>query len=97
MPYCHKAVREIAKEMAGAAYENLAEDNDFYQRFPSQNKFIAGNWKSFVGYARQSLLKILGGTYPEAMKAEVFDVYVKDRVLQDVQEGKPIGPTMGSA
>lgn len=97
MAYCHKAVRDIAKEMAGAAYERMAQDDDFYARFPSQNLFIAKNWKSFVGYARGSLLQILSGDFPEAVKADTFDIYLKDRVLQDVQEGVPMGRAMGSA
>jgi len=94
MAYCHKAVREIAKEMAGAAYEKLASNDAFYRDHPSQNLFIAHNWKHFVGDARQSLLKILGGNYPDAMKDDALDIYLKDRTLQDVQS---IGIPAGSA
>jgi hypothetical protein len=94
---CHKAVREIAKEMAGAAYEELAKNDDFHQGHPNQNLFIAKNWKSFVRHARASLLQILGGDYPDAMKADTYDIYMKDRILQDVQEGVPMSIPQGTA
>lgn len=97
--YCHKSVRSIAREMAGTAYEELASKDGFYEQWPNQNLFIAKNWKYFVGAARQSLLSILGGEYPEAMKTDALDIYIKDRVLQDVQEGVPVkmGPPAGNA
>ena len=97
MTYCHKAVRAIAKEMAGAAYEEMAKNDGFYALHPNQNLFIAKNWKYFVGYARTSLVQILGGDYPEAVKADTFDIYLKDRALQDVQSGGYMAPAQGSA
>ncbi len=99
MALCHKSVREIAKNMAGDAYEEMARNDDFYKQHPNQNLFIAKNWKHFLGFARQSLLAILGGDYPDAMKADALDVYIKDRVLQDVREGVPakINTPIGSA
>lgn len=98
MALCHKAVREIAKDMAGAAYEELASADAFYQQHPNQNLFIAKNWKHFIGFARQSLLKILAGDFPDAMKADTFNIYLKDRILQDVEDGKAmVGMPKGSA
>lgn len=94
---CHKAVRQIAKEMAGTAYEELARNDQFFQIHPNQNLFIAKNWKHFISFARQSLLRILGGNYPDAVKADTMDIYIKDRVLQDVQEGVPMSIPQGSA
>jgi len=94
MAYCHKAIRDIAKEMAGAAYEKLASNDAFFKDHPNQNLFIAKNWKYFVGDARQSLLQILGGNYPEAVKVDVYDIVIKDRMLQDVRS---IGVPAGSA
>ena len=37
MALCHKSVREIAKDMAGAAYEELAKNDQFYSQHPNQN------------------------------------------------------------
>lgn len=90
---CHKEVRRIAKELAGAAYEDFAKNDDFYAKFPNQNKFIARHWQNFVGIARQTLVYMLGQNYPEAMKEDIFDIYTKDRILQDVQSM----PIQGSA
>lgn len=97
MALCHKSVREIAKDMAGAAYEEMSKHDGFYQQHPNQNLFIAKNWKYFLFYARQSLLAILGGNYPDAMKQDVMTVYINDRVLQDVQDGAAIQQPQGSA
>lgn len=97
MAYCHKAVREIARELAGAAYEDFAKNDDFYKNFPNQNLFIARHWKNFVGIARNTIVYMLGQNYPEAMKQDLLDVYIKDRTLQDVQEGVPMVNMQGSA
>lgn len=89
MAMCHKEIRKIAREMAGVAYEELARDNMFHAKYPNQNQFIVRHWKNFVGEARKSLLAILGGSYPEAMKKDVFEIYVRDRELQAI-EGSPV-------
>lgn len=91
MTMCHKEIRKIAREMAGVAYEELARDNAFYQKYPNQNKFIARHWKNFIGEARKSLLAILGGSYPDAMKKDVFEIYVRDRELQLVDGSPAVG------
>lgn len=90
---CHKEVRRIAKDLAGAAYEDFAKNDEFYKNFPNQNLFIARHWKNFVGIARETLVYMLGQNYPEAMKEDIFDIYTKDRMLQDVQSM----PVQGSA
>ena len=83
---CHKEIRRISKEMAGAAYEELAKDEMFHKEYPKQNAFIARHWKNFIGHARSSLLQILSGSYPEAIKEEVFEIIVQDRTLQAVND-----------
>lgn len=93
MALCHKEVRRIAKELAGAAYEDFAKNDAFYKMWPNQNLFIAKRWKSFVGIARNTLVYMLGQPhYSDAVKADLYDVIVKDRIIQDVQEnaGPPI-------
>ena len=84
--YCHKAVRELAKELAGAAYEDFAKNDEFYKTFPNQNLYIAKRWKNFVAVARSTMVYMLGKShYPEAMRADLYDIIVKDRELQHVQ------------
>lgn len=86
--YCHKAVRQIAREMAGSAYEQLASNDKFYQKFPSQGLFIARHWKNFVGIARGTLVYMLGQNHPDAIKEDLYDIIIKDRILQQVHEDK---------
>lgn len=87
----HKEVRKIAKGIAGAAYEQLATDDIFYKAYPRQNEFIRTYWIAFIPQARQALLQMLGGEYPEAMKEEIFDIYQKDWSLQEANKLKVMG------
>ena len=84
--YCHKAVREIAKDLAGAAYEDFCKNDEFYRQWPNQNLFIAKRWKSFVGVARSTLVYMLGQEHhPQAMRDDLLEIIIQDRTLQDVQ------------
>lgn len=96
----------MARELAGAAYEDFAKNDDFYKEFPSQNKFIARHWKNFIGIARNTLIFIMDAksNYPEQMKADAFEVYMQDRMLQDVRSvpassamNFPMMPAQGNA
>lgn len=82
---CHKEVRRIAKELAGAAYEDFAKNDDFYKKYPSQNQFIVRHWKNFVGIARNTLVYMLSQPHSDEMKADIYEIYVRDRILQDVE------------
>lgn len=94
---CHKSVKKIAREIAGAAYESLAKDNVFYKAYPNQRAFINQFWGSFVGQARKSLVTMLDGNYPAMMKEEIFDIYVKDRTIQQVNAQQTMPAVQGTA
>lgn len=66
----HKALAKIAKEMAGEFYENAAHDNDFYRHFPNPGVFIGREWWRFLGFAEQSLWKIVNGETDWKLRAE---------------------------
>lgn len=87
----HKEVKKIAQGIAGAAYEEFAKDNLFYKQYPNQSIFIDKYWKVYIPEARQSLLKMLEGNYPESMKEEIFDIYLKDYSLQEANKLKVMG------
>lgn len=87
----HKEVRKISKGIAGAAYEQLAKDDVFFKAYPNEDEFIRKYWVAFIPQARQALLQMLGGEYPEAMKEEIFDIYQKDWSLQEANKLKVLG------
>ena len=79
----HKAVVNIAKEMAGAYYERRAGmSNSWYAMWPNQTDFIRKNWKNFVLIARQTLAKMLGSQmYDESTKAKIYEILTEDATL----------------
>ena len=83
---CHKEVRRIAKDIAGAAYEQMAHEDIFYKAYPDQKYFIERHWKSFIPDARRALLQILSGNYPESMKEETLEIFLQDKTLQAVND-----------
>jgi len=56
---CHRLVADTAKEITYAAYEILAHDDTFYKAWPRANRFVAKQWKNFIGHARASLAMML--------------------------------------
>jgi hypothetical protein len=56
---CHALIAKTAKEITFAAYEILAHDDKFYKAWPNQRRFVARQWKNFIGHARASLVVML--------------------------------------
>jgi hypothetical protein len=104
-PMCHRAVRKIAREMAGEFYEIAASDSSpFYKAFPDAPAFINAQWPSFVAAARRTLVQMLAErTTSDVVKEEVLDILLKDRELQTpmlqglYQHDDAIGLPVGSA
>lgn len=74
----HKLIRETAEAIAAEAYESMAHDNAFFAEWPKRRAFVRKNWLMFVDHARDSLLQILGGDYPDAMKQPIYDALTID-------------------
>lgn len=74
----HKLIMEAAKGIAAEAYETMAHDNAFFQEWPKRRPFVQRNWPMFVEHARQSMLTILSGDYPEAMKQPIYEALIID-------------------
>jgi hypothetical protein len=69
----HNLLAETAKGIAHEAYEDLAHDNAFFAEWPNRRVFVKKNWQMFVDAARESLIKILQGDYPDAMKQPIYE------------------------
>ena len=78
----HKLVASVAKEMAGAVYEQCAKDNDWYRLNPSQKRFIEDHHGTFLEQARQVLGAMLQNpAYDEKTKEEIAEALIKDNEL----------------
>lgn len=78
----HKLIAQTAKELAGAYYEIKAgESNEFYKMWPNQRHFISRRFRTFIPTAREVLVSMLAGNYPDAMKEEIFEALQKDAAL----------------
>jgi hypothetical protein len=74
----HKLIRETAVGIANEAYESMAHDNAFFAEWPNRRVFVRKNWMMFVDNARDALLTILSGDYPEAMKQPAYEALTID-------------------
>ena len=82
MKYCHKLLENIAKEICGAAYEDMAKDDIFFKHWPNQKMFIKKQWGNFVKPARESLAQLLGRPdWPEEQKELMMEALFYDRAL----------------
>lgn len=82
--YAHEMVAQVAREMAGVFYEELAHDNEFYSFYPKQKMFINREWHRFVPEAKAQLAAMLGMSderVPEWQKERIFDALVKHASL----------------
>jgi hypothetical protein len=91
MQYCHKRIKEIAREIAAEWYESAAHDNVFFKYYPAITGFVAKEWPRFIPHARsvikQMAVNLGRSDYPQAMKDEILEIYFQDHSLQESPEG----------
>lgn len=79
----HKLVAQTAREMAGAIYEELAKNNEWYKANPSQTEFIERVHGSLLVQARDVLASMLAlPNYPETLKEQIAEALILDNQLQ---------------
>lgn len=80
--YCHSLIKKTAQEIAGAAYEQLAQDDTFFKIWPNQKDFINKNWSAFIKETRRVLATMLADpNFNEVAKADIADALIKDAQL----------------
>lgn len=90
----HKMIADVAKGCCREAWENLAKQNKFYQRYPSADAFVIACWPQYLPVARNILIGMLGNPkYTEAMKAEIYDVLLKDGAVNPKKMAEPAKPS----
>lgn len=85
----HHLIAKTAKEIALEAYESLAHDNEFHRQWPRRDVFVRRNWTMFVGDARNALMEILTGDFPDAMKEPIYEAFIIDGTQKSPGEGRP--------
>lgn len=89
----HKMIADTAKGCAREQWETLAKQNRFYQRWPDQEAFVEASWPNYLPVARQILVGMLGNPkYPENMKAELYEVLLKDGAVNPKKMAEPAKP-----
>jgi hypothetical protein len=80
--FAHELVAETAKQMAGAFYEELAKDNEFYKFYPQQKMFINREWKRFIAASKATLAQMLNDPFtPDWQKEQIMDALIKHASL----------------
>lgn len=75
----HHLIAKTAKELANEAYELMARDNDFRQRWPSRRHFVRKCWDVFIPDARQALVAVLASPHiHEHLKEPVYEALLID-------------------
>lgn len=82
----HQKIRTMAKEFAGHFYEFRAHSDDFYKAHPDMMIFIEEEWPSFVKAARDIMVQMLTGNYPDAYKQEIYEILLQDAELPYSQQ-----------
>lgn len=79
--YCHKLIAETAKSLARSIYEhNAKRDNEFFAQVDEET-FVSRSWPGLVEDARTTLVNMLAGSYPEALKEEIAQAIILDNTL----------------
>lgn len=96
--HAHFLIVSTATEMAGAMYEEMARDNDWYRDWcrthPNmkepqlQKRFILAMTPKLLDQARTTLAAMLNGPYDEKMKADIADALIKDNELRRGRHGR---------
>ncbi len=92
--HCHKRIRDVAKSLAAATYEELMSDNHIYANWKKshpairdnpkrlQQAFVNAKWGAFVPGARTTLALLLRDpTLTEVLKEEIMEVLIMDSAL----------------
>lgn len=77
----HVLIRQTARDMAAAQYEELAKDNAFFKQWPKAHQFVNAAWRNYIEIARAALTEMLSGDHPQSMKDEIYDALLKDNAL----------------
>lgn len=78
----HQMVAKVAKEAAGAWYENAAHDDQFYHYYPSQKFFIDYEWRRFILIAKKTLTDLMSSpNTPEAYRQDIYHALILDATL----------------
>lgn len=89
--HCHKRIAKVAKELAGASYEELMSHDVLYKMWKKKNpglegkrlqlKFINDKWGLYVPAARATLTLLLREPIDERVKEEIMQILVLDSTL----------------
>lgn len=89
---CHKMVRAIAIEMAGALYDDVMKDNEIYKGWKlvcpdltptvTEALFIEMLWPKLVPQARATMARMLGTNLSEDLKQPIYRAILDDNMLR---------------
>ena len=78
-----RTIRNVAKDLAGADYEQGTHSERFRKFWPDVKQFIARNWPTYVPMARTIMVDMLrrsDSEIPPAQKEAVYEALMEDRM-----------------
>ena len=93
--YSHILVSKTAREICGAAYQEMAKDNAFFKMWPKEKEFVNKQWGNFIRPARTALTEILNnGKYSQEVRDEIYQALLLDRALPPKGDTSIQAPTV---
>jgi len=84
--HVHELIAQTAKSMAGAGYDELAQNNEWYAQAKAsgltRGHFINSIWPQLIEPAKATLVQMLAGGYPEALKEEIERALILNHSLR---------------
>lgn len=88
---CHVLIRDTAKKMAEAAYEEIMRDNLIYPAWKARNPeldseglaklWVERTWSGYIDEARRTLAGMLQGPLNEDLKLQIYEALLLDSQL----------------
>lgn len=73
-----KLIVKTAMEFAAAHYEMVAQSG-VIPISVTQRNFARKAWPQYLGQAREQLLNMLNGGYPDSLKQEIYEAFLEER------------------
>ncbi len=82
----HHVIAQTAKEIATAAYEEMAQVNEFYAQNKSVDRYVRRNWRHYIPFARKALVDVLTKDFTFEIRCGQYTEQAVDTMKNEIAE-----------